>query len=135
MNRIALFLLSAVLATQAADTTRTSDRDAHRARIDAAITTRDYQAWKAEHDSWGGKGKMSGKVTPENFDAYARMHEAVKAGRTAEADQLRAQLGFGTGRHDGTGSGRHGEGKGARSGKGNGSHQGKGGAMGAGCNR
>lgn len=92
MNRFAMILLSAALATQAADSTTTA-RDAHRARIDAAIVSRDYQAWKAEQDSWGSKGRMADKVTAANFETYAKLHEAVKAGRTEEAAQLREQLG------------------------------------------
>lgn len=133
MNRIALILLSSVLATQAADTTRTTVRDAHRDRIDAAIASRDYQAWKSEQESWGGQGRMAGQVTQENFDTYARMREAAKAGRVAEADQLRQQLGFDAGR--GAGYARNGEGNGSRMGKGNRGGRGKGAGNGSRCGR
>lgn len=128
MYRFAWILLFAALATNAADSTTTA-RDAHRARIDAAISARDYQAWKAEHDSWGGKGRMAAKVTPENFDTYARMHEAMRAGRTDEADKLRQELGVKGGRHGGEGLGRGGKGRGQGQGMGNGSGEGHG----AGC--
>lgn len=132
MNRIALILLSAALATQAADTTSTA-RDAHRARIDAAITARDYQAWKAEHDTWGGKGRMADKVTAENFETFAKLHEAVKAGRTEEVAQLREQLGMTRGGHGG-GQARHG-GNGTGAGQGQGARHGNGQGMGGGCAR
>lgn len=133
MNRIALILLSAALATatQAADTTSTS-RDDHRARIDAAIAARDYQAWKAEHDAWGGKGRMADKVTPENFETFAKLHEAVKAGRTEEAALLREQLGMPRG---GNGGGHARHGGGAGQGQGKGGRHGNGQGMGGGCAR
>lgn len=126
MHRFAWILLFAAMAASAADSTTTA-RDAHRARIDAAITARDYQAWKAEHDTWGGKGRMAGKVTPENFDTYARMHEAMRAGRTDEADKLREELGVKGGRRGDDGCARGGKGRGQGNGSGEGS--------GAGCRR
>jgi cell division protein FtsL len=134
MNRIALILLSSVLAVQAADTTRVAARDAHRARIDAAIASRDYQAWKSEQESWGGKGRVAAHVTQENFDTYARMREAAKAGRVAEAQELRRQLGVEDGR-GGAGYGRHGEMSGSGAGKGQRSGRGQGGGGGARCGR
>lgn len=137
MNRIALILLAAALATQAADTTTTA-RDDHRARIDAAIAARDYQAWKAERDAWGAKGRMADKVTAENFETFAKLHEAMKAGRTEEAAQLREQLGISrAGRGDGQarkGGNGTGDGQGMGGGKGKGRH-GNGQGTGGGCAR
>ena len=127
MKRIVLALLLAGIAVNAADSTATTaSRDAHRARIEQAIANRDYDAWKAERESWGAKGKAGDKVTRENFETFAKMHEAMKAGRTDEAATLRQQLGLGNGKgmHQGQGmgqgKGRHGQGGGNGQGKGHG---------------
>ncbi len=141
MKHLTWILMLAALSANAADTTAVSDRDAHRARIESAISARDYQAWKAEHDAWGGKGRAGDKVTAENFTTYAQMHEAMKAGNTAEADRLRTELGLPAGkgpRGEGMGHARkgagNGEGKGCKGGQGGGQGKGHGG-KGGGRNR
>jgi len=122
MKHLTWILMLAALSVRAADTTAVPDRDAHRARIEAAITAGDYQAWKAEHDAWGGKGQAGDKVTAENFATFAKMHQAMKAGDTAEAARLRAELGLPAGK------GARGEGMGC-------ARKGAGGGDGAGCKR
>lgn len=137
MKRIALVLILGALAANAADSTSVApSQDEHRARIERAIADRDYQAWKAERESWGAKGRAGEVVTPENFETFARMHEAMKAGRTDEAATLRQQLGLGNGsgkgmKHGAMGQGQGG-GMGAKNGMGNGQGKGRGGQ---GCKR
>lgn len=131
MKRIGLVLLLSALAANAADSTAVgSTRDDHRARMAKAIEARDYDAWKAERDAWGAKGQAGQKVTRENFESFARLHEAVKAGRTDEAAALRQQLGLGprAGMAAGNGMGQGGK-------RGNGNGQGAGKGNGQGCRR
>lgn len=139
MKHLTWILMLAALSVRAADSTVISDRDAHRARIEAAIAARDYQAWKTEHDAWGGKGRAGDKVTAENFATYAQMHEAMRSGNTAEAARLRSELGLPMGkgaRGEGMGQARMGAGNGDRAGckGGQGGGQGKG-HGGKGCRR
>ena len=134
MKRIALILVLSALAANAADSTSVAgSRTDHRARMEQAISARDYDAWKAERESWGAKGQAGQKVTRENFETFAKMHDAMKAGRTDEAAALRKELGMGQGRM-GQGMG-NGQGKGAGRGMGAGSGNGQGMGGGQGCQR
>lgn len=134
MKRIALVLVLSALAASAADSTSVaSSRLEHRARMQKAIAARDYDAWKAERDSWGARGQAGQKVTRGNFETFAKMHDAMAAGRTEEATALRKQLGL-----DPAGMGRamgDGQGKGARRGMGAGNGNGRGMGGGQGCPR
>jgi len=140
MKRFALVLILAAFAANAADSTSVNPAfTEHRARIEKAIDARDYDAWKAEREYWGAKGQAGQKVTKENFETFARMHEAMKAGRTDEAATLRKQLGLGAG-NGGMGAGKGmGQGNCAKHGQGKGMGQGGGhgqsGMNGAGCMR
>lgn len=134
MKRIALILVLSALAANAADSTSVaSSRLEHRARMQNAISARDYDAWKAERDSWGARGLAGQKVTRENFETFARMHDAMVAGRTEEASALRRQLGLDQTRM-GRGMG-NGQGKGAGRGMGAGNGNGMGMGGGQGCPR
>lgn len=136
MKRIALVLILSALAATASDSTSVdASRDAHRARMEKAVESRDYDAWKAESEAWGAKGQASQKVTKDNFETFAKLHEAVKAGRTDEAAALRKELGMGEGK--GAMGGGQGQGKCAKHGNGMGGGQGKGhgGNGGQGCQR
>ncbi len=139
MKRIALVLILGALAANAADSTTVApSQDEHRARIERAIANRDYQAWKAERESWGAKGRAGDVVTPENFETFAKMHEAAKAGRTEEAATLRQELGLGNRSGKGMKHGAMGQGggMGPKDGTGAGAGQGKGkGRGGQGCKR
>lgn len=107
-----LLALTLAAATGFAATTDSVAMAAHRQKIDAAVSARDYDAWKAEHDAFS-QGKGGAKVTRENFETYAKMREAQAAGRTEEAQVLRTELGMGQGKGAGKGQGMH-------AGKGNG---------------
>lgn len=146
MKRIALVLILSALAATAAtasdSTTVTPSRDDHRARMEKAIESRDYEGWKAEREAWGAKGQAGQKVTKENFESFAKMHDAMKAGRTDEAAALRKELGLVEGKGMGGGQGKgmcakHGNGMGGGQGQGNGQGAGKGhgGKGGQGCQR
>lgn len=141
MKRIALILILSALASTAAtasdSTSVNAARDDHRAKMEKAVEARDYDAWKAESDAWGSKGQASQKVTKENFETFARLHEAVKAGRTDEAAALRQQLGMQPGNGNmGMGKGKCAKhGNGAMPGNGHGKGKGHGGMGGQGCQR
>lgn len=122
MNRILAFVaITASLAL--AQTTRPTqaDIDAHRAKVDQAIESRDYEAWKTEHETWNPDDtRLTGKITAENFEKFAQMREARKNGDMTTARQLRDELEISAG-----GNGK-GKGMGQGQGKGNGSGKGKG---------
>lgn len=121
MKRIALVLILGSLVAPAAfasdSTAVEAPRADHRARMEKAIEARDYDAWKAERESWGAKGRYGQKVTKANFETFARMHDAMKAGRTDEATALRLELGMGEGRGGMGGGNGMCDGKGGRHGK------------------
>jgi hypothetical protein len=106
----------ALVSAQTTTTTHTqAEIDAHRAKVEQALTARDYASWKAEHDAFkGADSRLDGKVTAENFDKFARMVEARKSGDMATAQALRTELGI---QPSGQGMGR-GQGKGMGKGKG-----------------
>ena len=91
-----LLLLTISVSTAFAAPLDSATMAAHQAKIDAAVTARDYDAWKAEHDAFS-QGKGGAKVTRENFETFAKMREAQAAGRTEEAQTLRTELGMGKG--------------------------------------
>jgi hypothetical protein len=98
---------------------------AHQAKIDQALRAKDYDAWKNEHDAWGGKNPNAEKVTRENFGTFVAMRDAQKAGNFARAQELRTELGFTQGNGNDQCK-KLGQGKGKGKGKGMGSSQGKG---------
>ncbi len=101
--------------------------DAHRARIDAAIAARDYNAWKAEHEAWNPGDQRLANITADNFDKFAQMREARKSGDLTTAAQLRSELGIANGKGKGNGKGNaQGNASQKRIGKGNGSCDGTG---------
>lgn len=136
-----LLLLSLSVATAFAAPVDSASMAAHQAKIDAAVTARDYDAWKAEHDAFS-QGKGGAKVTRENFETFAKMREAQAAGRTEEAQMLRTELGMGQGQGQGMKGAGQGKGQCAKVGQASagcakgqgmkGAGQGKGGA---GCRR
>jgi|GEM_PF-2349994 len=119
-NIFAILAISAALAGAQTTTTHTqAEIDAHRAKIEQSITARDYTTWKAEHDAFkGADARLDGKVTAANFDKFAQMVEARKAGDMTKAQQLRTELGIQPG-GQGNGQGK-GQGQGKGMGKGNG---------------
>ena len=82
----------------------------HRQKIDQAIADRDYDAWKAEHEAFRGTDdRFDGKITADNFDKFAQMVEARKAGDMATVQKLRTELGVdarGLGNGNGKGQGK-----------------------------
>lgn len=136
-----LLLLTISVATAFAAPVDSATMAAHQAKIDAAVSARDYDAWKAEHDAFS-QGKGGAKVTRENFETFAKMREAQAAGRTEEAQTLRTELGMGQGKGQGMKGAGQGKGQCAKAGQASagcakgqgmkGAGQGKGGA---GCRR
>ncbi|MBP9749917.1 MAG: hypothetical protein KBD21_04255 [Candidatus Pacebacteria bacterium] len=78
----------------------TCDPEQHEA-MEEAMKAGDYDAWKELH---GNRGRISQVVTEENFDTFVAMHEAMEAGDTAKAQELRTELGLGVRSQDGMGN-------------------------------
>lgn len=87
---------------------------ANRESVEAAITSRDYQAWKNIIDS---RPRITDYITADNFDKFAQMHELMQNGQFEEAQKIKAELGLpdNLGAMGGFGPG-HGMGRGARMG-------------------
>lgn len=67
-----------------------------------AFENKDYEAWKKLANQ---QGRVTQVVNAGNFAKFAKMHELKVAGKTAEADQIRAELGLG--QKNGSGMGRY----------------------------
>lgn len=64
-----------------------------------AFETGDFNAWKELMGVNTRRGKVTEAVdTQEKFDRFAKMHQLRLEGKTAEADQIRAELGLGQGK-------------------------------------
>jgi len=95
MRRLPLILALSAFAAGAADSTYLrTPRTEHWVRMQAAISSRDYDAWKAERDAWGARGIAGQRITRENFGTFVQMHEAAREGRVEEAAALCRQLGL-----------------------------------------
>lgn len=80
--------------------------------MEQAFESNDYQAWK----ELMGDRPATQRITEENFAKFAQMHELREEGNVDEANQIRAELGFGM--RDGSGQrlGGRGNGHGCRGG-------------------
>jgi len=65
-----------------------------------AFSDKDYNAWKALMNNKG----VTNRITAENFAKFAEAHQLSLDGKTAEATQLRTELGLG--QQNGSGMGR-----------------------------
>lgn len=65
-----------------------------------AFENTDYQAWKTLME---GRG-ITRRITEKNFARFAEAHRLALAGKTAEADAIRAELGLN--QRNGSGMGR-----------------------------
>lgn len=72
--------------------------------MEQVFESKDYNAWK---DLMGDR-PMGQRITEENFGKFAEMRKLRHEGKIDEANQLRAELGFG--QRDGSGKGRVGGG-------------------------
>jgi Spy/CpxP family protein refolding chaperone len=63
----------------------------HHEEIEQALENGDYASWK---ELRGDRGRISQVVTEQNFSTFVAMHEAMEAGDTAKANELRAELGL-----------------------------------------
>lgn len=57
-----------------------------------AFADRDYDAWA---DLMQGRGRVTQVVNESNFSRFAEAHDLALQGRTAEAQQIRQELGLG----------------------------------------
>lgn len=65
-----------------------------------AFANNDYNAWK---NLMQGRGRVTQVVNKDNFSKFAAAHKLSLAGKTAEANKIRAELGLGL--HNGSGQG------------------------------
>ena len=72
------------------------------AAMTKAFENKDYEAWKKLANQ---KGRVTQVINAGNFAKFAKMHELKIAGKTVEADQIRAELGLG--QKNGSGMGRY----------------------------
>jgi hypothetical protein len=71
------------------------------AAVTKAFANKDYNAWKAQME---GRG-IARRITAANFARFAEAHQLALAGKTAEADAIRAELGLGQKNGSGMGQG------------------------------
>ena len=72
--------------------------------VESAIESGDYEAWRQLMTSDGRSGgRVASVVTVDNFGTFAAMHAAMEDGDHEHAQELREEIGLGTGRHKGTG--------------------------------
>ncbi len=64
------------------------------AAMEKAFDSKDFDAWKA---LMTGKGRASQVITKANFAKFAEAHALAEQGKTAEAAQIRQDLGLGNG--------------------------------------
>jgi len=68
-------------------------------QLEAAIDAGNYDTWlKIRQDNnLPTKGRIFQVIDKDNFDKYAKLHQANLAGDTAKVDAIRAELGLGQG--------------------------------------
>jgi hypothetical protein len=68
-------------------------------QLEAAIEAGNYDAWIQirQDNNLPTKGRIFQVVNAENFDLYVQLHNAVEAGDTETANEIRAELGLGQG--------------------------------------
>lgn len=71
------------------------------AAVTKAFETNDYNAWKSQMD---GRG-ITRRITAQNFARFEQAHRLALAGKTAEANAIRAELGLNQQRGGGMGKG------------------------------
>lgn len=76
--------------------------------MEKAFDENNYATWK---EQMNGQGRASEVVNEENFSRFSQAHELAEEGKTAEADEIRKELGLRTSDGERTGQGR-GQGKG-----------------------
>lgn len=133
MKKWMLFLFLAMSMGFAQPSNSNMTWSEHRAAVVKAITDRDYEAWRAAHDSWNSQKPRPRleQINAENFEIFAQMMEARWAGDFQKAMALRQELGIepmgrgwgrggqhrGWGQGQGQGQGRRGWGKGCGGGR------------------
>jgi len=84
-----------------------------KAAAEAAIESGDYSAWKLLHAD--SSGKMASLINEGNFYLLKEMHEAKEVGDFARVQEIKAELGFQSGKgrskgiHNGQGEARNSE--------------------------
>lgn len=68
-----------------------------------AFEKKDYNAWK---ELMQGKGRVTQVINEGNFARFAEMHQLRLEGKTAEAGQIRTELGLGLGNGSGNSQGK-----------------------------
>jgi len=83
------------------------------AAMETVMTTNNYEAWKTLMTEDGRTPGVLKKIdTKEEFTKFAQAYTLGQAGKTAEANVIRAELGLGNGSGSGNGSANRGSGNG-----------------------
>jgi hypothetical protein len=101
LTLIALLTISGVYAYQYGKKYNASNIDKEAA--EKAIESGDYAAWKAIHSN--SNGKMASLINEDNFYLLREMHEAKESGDLTKVNEIKAQLGFKSGKGNGKGKG------------------------------
>lgn len=62
--------------------------------MEKAFANNDFAAWQK---LMVGQGRVTQVINKDNFAKFAEIHKLTEAGKTAEAQKLRAELGLGLG--------------------------------------
>lgn len=82
-----------VLAYRGDPTVKGSDYSIERHEVmTKAFENKDYDAWK---NLMQGRGRVIQVVNKDNFAKFAEAHQLVRQGKTAEAQEIRQELGLG----------------------------------------
>jgi len=68
----------------------------------SAFEKNDYNAWK---NLMQGRGRATQVINAQNFTKFAEAHKLALAGKTSEANKIRAELGLGLQNGSGMGQG------------------------------
>lgn len=69
-------------------------------KMEKAFENKDYNAWKTLMQ---GRGRITQKITEQNFARFAEAHELAEQGKTQEANKIRQELGLGAHKDGGQG--------------------------------
>ena len=88
--------------------------------MEQAFENNDYGTWKEQMND---RGRVKNVVNEDNFSKFAEAHKLGLEGKTAEADEIRKELGLRTSNGERMGAG-YGQGKGEGRGQGKGMNNG-----------
>ncbi len=73
---------------------RRESMNERREAVKQALETQDYTAWKNAIDSFERTGRITDKITEDNFGTFVKLHEARQNRDYETLKELREELGF-----------------------------------------